>query len=606
MRGHLALLSLAFLAGCTGSSGSSGAGFGTFASTAPLASPSSPAAATPNAPTISKATHASATAASAVAPGDTITVTFTKEVVLKGATDPSVEFALPVNGNTFGAGATLAAGLAKTDVVITLGKNPNLRISGTFDVASVGSGDASGIDVAATALLATPAGVKAASAPADLGGAFTESWRPAAAMKTPRGGHTATLLDDGRILIVGGYQVLAATASTPASPGYVPESEIFDPVANSFTKTNDPTLGGPQNGDMFVIGQAPAPGTTTLRPEALAVVRINHTAVKLADGRVLLSGGFGAERLDAQYVPVQEELHSSHLFDPRTNTFAVVSNGMVLARQRGHANLLANGTVLIAGGFNSAILPAPASGGPAQPSTIPEGEIYDPVAGTFTPLSSTGFDMVVPRQEGVAVFDASAQQVLFAGGVLMQVPANAPAPAAGGPWQTVPSLSPGAEVFDATAMKFTALATAPAADCRWQAAATTTSGIYILGGSGQGGPNANIDVYSGGAFAPNAAGLATARARAQAAVLGGNIVVVAGGTTLATAPGAELASVEIVNADSKRVAKAPSMANARNSFTLTAANGSVYAIGGFNGGQGQSAASLDGNPVAMAEVYTRP
>ena len=551
--------------------------------------------------------------ATSVAAGDTIRVTFSKAVVLAGATEPVAEFALPVRGDSFGLGATLAAGEVPTDVVITLGSAPNLRVSGVFDVASVGSGDASGIDVAATPTghIASATGVPVAPAPADLGGAFTEGWQPAANMKTPRGGHTATLLDDGRILIVGGVQILPAAGTTPASAGFVEESEIFDPVANTFTKTDDPSLGGPRNGDMSVIVQAPASGSDATVPMALPVVRLNHTAVKLADGRVLISGGFGTERLDARFHPVEEELHSSHIFDPATNTFAVVPNGMVIratARLRrppperhgpARRRLQQRGCS------------GPRRGRGARADDPPRGEIFDPAAGTFTPLSRTGLDMVVPRQEGIALYDPSGQQVLFSGGVLLQVPANATAPAPGSPWATQTSFSPGAEAFGPTSMKFAALATTPLADCRWQTAVTTADGIFVIGGSGQNGVsanavNGNIVVFSAGAFAPGAASLTTARARAQSDVLGGNIVVVAGGTTLAGTSGSELASVEIVNADSKRVEKAPPMANARNSFTLTASNGRVYAIGGFNGGQGQSAASFDGNPVPMAEVYARP
>jgi hypothetical protein len=597
------------LGGCTGSGSASPAGFAAPASTAASPAPSPTPAADPAAPTITSAVHASARAgATAVAAGDTIRITFSRPVALVGATDPSVEFALPVKGDSFGQGASLAAGAVATDVVITLGNGPNLRVSGVFDVANVGSGDSSGIDVPVTPTghLASATGLPVASAPSDLGGEFVEGWQPAANMKTPRGGHTATLLNDGRILVVGGVQILPASGATPASAGFVEESEVFDPVANTFTKTDDPALGGPQNGDMFVIVQAPASTGTALVPMALPVVRLYHTAVKLADGRVLVSGGFGTERLDSRFNPVEEELHSSHIFDPATNTFSVVPNGTVIARQHGYGVLLPNGTVLLAGGYNSAIAPAPVAGEAPEPTTLPEGEIFDPLASTFTPLSQTGLDMVAPRQEGVALYDPLGRQVLFSGGVLLQVPANATPPAAGSPWPTQTSLAPGAEAFGSASMKFAALGTTPTADCRWQAAATTVDGILVIGGSGQAGVNANIDVFSGGAFTPNPAKLATPRARAQADVLGGNIVVVAGGTTLATAAGAELASVEIVNADSKRVEKAPAMANARNSFTLTTSNGKVYAIGGFNGGQGQSPASFDGNPVPMAEVYARP
>ena len=67
----------------------------------------------------------------------------------------------------------------------------------------------------------------------------------------PRFAHTATLLNDGRVLIAGG-------GSYPA----ISSAELYDPVAGTFSPT----------------------GSMTAR-------RVGHTATLLADGRVLIDCG---------------------------------------------------------------------------------------------------------------------------------------------------------------------------------------------------------------------------------------------------------------------------------------------------------------------------
>src|SRR5271155_4723653 len=157
-----------------------------------------------------------------------------------------------------------------------------------------------------TAFLSLGTGM-ALSAPGPLpGGSSQIGFQPAGSLAHPRGLHTATLLDDGRVLIVGGVDA--------SSQGvfFVPEGEVYDPLAGTFTATTDPSLGGPAGGLM----------TRTSRGNTIAVVRIEHTATKLQDGRVLVCGGYGAESINAFGQPVQAELATAFVFDPTTNTFA--------------------------------------------------------------------------------------------------------------------------------------------------------------------------------------------------------------------------------------------------------------------------------------------
>jgi hypothetical protein len=122
------------------------------------------------------------------------------------------------------------------------------------------------------------------------------------AMTAPRAGHTATALDDGRVLLTGGY----------AGEGRGPHAsaEIFDPRTGAFA----------------AVG-------------SMAVARGAHTATRLTDGRVLIVGGVDGRRA----------LTTVELFDPATDGFARVAD-LPAPRATHGATLLAGGRVLVAGG----------------------------------------------------------------------------------------------------------------------------------------------------------------------------------------------------------------------------------------------------------------
>jgi hypothetical protein len=98
-------------------------------------------------------------------------------------------------------------------------------------------------------------------------------WITVASMSQPRSGHTATLLSDGRVLVVGGAG--SATSSTTA--------EIYDPSLNSWKTT-----------------------------VALSCGRTSHAATLLADGRVLVVGGTQCPQ-------------SAEIFDPVAQTWSPVT-----------------------------------------------------------------------------------------------------------------------------------------------------------------------------------------------------------------------------------------------------------------------------------------
>src|SRR4051812_30879090 len=94
----------------------------------------------------------------------------------------------------------------------------------------------------------------------------------------------------------------------------------------------------------------------------MTVVRRDHTATLLSDGRVLIAGGFGA----GDYAAIRQP--TAEIYDPFTGSFTATGN-MNSARGGHTSTLLKNGLVLIAGGDNNV------------PSTA---ELYDPSTGVFT------------------------------------------------------------------------------------------------------------------------------------------------------------------------------------------------------------------------------
>jgi N-acetylneuraminic acid mutarotase len=207
-------------------------------------------------------------------------------------------------------------------------------------------------------------------------------------------GHTATLLDDGKVVVVGG--------TTGVFPYYYPTNEVeyYDPSSNTWVQAatiqevrnnhtatllhywNSPT--GAPTSKLLVVG-----GTSSTQARLFDTVSgwssggtnisartSGHTATLLPSGRVLVVGGLVGGQASA----------SVELYDPKTNVWTG-RQAMLTPRQSHTATLLPDGyRVLVAGGRD------------ASGTVLNSAEIYDAGLNSWTPAAA----MVGRRYTAVA------------------------------------------------------------------------------------------------------------------------------------------------------------------------------------------------------------
>lgn len=211
----------------------------------------------------------------------------------------------------------------------------------------------------------------------------------------PRRFHTAGLLKNGNVILVGGESDSAGALQTLFT------TELFNPAALTFSGGpfgNGPNLNqarklhrmiffrdcngnlGPQDDRFLITGgydkdnlpiktaEVYSNGGFSFTLGSMSIERVRHSVVCLSNGKMLITGGIDASG---------RVLDSAEVYDPTTNSFTSLQAGMNVPRADHTATLLKNGKVLIAGGFNQ------------SEAAISSAEIYDPDQNLFLPLSTS-------------------------------------------------------------------------------------------------------------------------------------------------------------------------------------------------------------------------
>ncbi|WP_437622969.1 kelch repeat-containing protein [Sorangium sp. So ce1151] len=170
--------------------------------------------------------------------------------------------------------------------------------------------------------------------------ASAPSWESVPSMITPRGEHTATELQDGRVLVAGGYPEVDAFPYTDTEAMSLREVEIYDPTTRTWSPAAP--LGQPRRG---------------------------HAAILLPNGHVLVAGG----RFAAEQTP-GTALDRAETYDPANNTWTAV--GRLPLPQPAPSMMLMGGKPVLVGlaWYGRAVL------------DVFEAAVYDPESRGWTAL----------------------------------------------------------------------------------------------------------------------------------------------------------------------------------------------------------------------------
>jgi N-acetylneuraminic acid mutarotase len=220
--------------------------------------------------------------------------------------------------------------------------------------------------------------------------AQTGSWTLTGSMTATRTNATATLLQNGEVLVAGGNS---------ASNGALASAELYNPAAGTWALTGSMTTARYeqtatllQNGEVLVVGGMndtnsdlgtaevynPATGTWAATGSMASTPGAGATATLLPNGTVLVAGGCCTPAAGPG------ALASAQIYNPATNAWTATGS-MSTGRYYATATLLGNGTVLVVGGDN--IVPDMNSGMGSSPLT--SAEIYNPATGSWQSAGNT-------------------------------------------------------------------------------------------------------------------------------------------------------------------------------------------------------------------------
>jgi N-acetylneuraminic acid mutarotase len=354
-----------------------------------------------------------------------------------------------------------------------------------------------------TAVFATP--IKSTHVIPKIIQEFTGVWFTAGTLVDSRHDHTATLLPDGRVLVVGGLQ-----ERTAGNPGLA-SVEVYDPVSGTWSITGflnsgrtHHTAGLLPDGTVLVTGGKgdysgsalasveiydPISGTWKSAPP-LSVPRYGHSATRLADERVLVAGGrFGSGTTD---------IHSSaEIYNPVSKTWTATGS-LNTPRESHSATLLSDGRVLLIGGYNQ--------------SWLGTAEIFDPLSGVWSEITAP-----------LACHGVAHTATLMCDGKVFVV---------GGACESgTPGILNKTEIYDPTTSAWKATADLPAVREAHTATLLNNGMVLVVGGD-----NGNIPRYDSGLiYDPASDGwystgsLVVGRRNHTATLLDNGVVLVMGG-----------------------------------------------------------------------------
>lgn len=357
-------------------------------------------------------------------------------------------------------------------------------------------------------------------------------WSSTASMATARSQHGTALLSDGSVLVVGGVNRL----------GFVSTAERFDPSTGTWSARAAPgsfgnvttTISLP-DGRVYVVGDG---GTCRVYDDRMNAWSnapcprgsLGVSMVVLRDKRVLIAGGNSAD---------------ADLYDPATNTLSPAGT-MAVARRFAGSAMLADGRVLLAGGF--------ASSGEVGSATI-----YDPTTNAWTEAAP----MLFPRHyfTTTALLDG---RVLVAGGY------------------TVGGVTTHAEIYDPAANTWTATGALNSPRNGHSALRLPTGKVVVLGGSlGNRTTVTATEVYDPATGLWSVTGnLAVGRENAGAVLLPNGRALFVGGHD-SSGGTAFFANAEVYDSGDEWSASAGSLALARaRAATTLLPTGEILAVGG--------------------------
>ena len=199
----------------------------------------------------------------------------------------------------------------------------------------------------------------------------TDTWKLTASVPESRRYETATLLNNGNVLLAGGEDAKFNPLAT---------ADIYQPASGTWKKIAAPSFSEHTatllaDGRVLLIGGGiaelfdPARGTWIATAPPLAN-RSGHVATLLRNGKVLAAGG--------EDYPNSRVLASAEIYDPKANSWAMTAS-MATTRYQANALLLADGRVLVSGGESAGTTPLqtaelydPASGTWHRAGAMPE------------------------------------------------------------------------------------------------------------------------------------------------------------------------------------------------------------------------------------------